>query len=65
MKNALIVSLASAIFVGLVAWGSFDDLIKVVLSAAITFVTLFVGILILRAVGKEDEAVKPGSPRLK
>ncbi|MEY3405937.1 MAG: hypothetical protein RLZZ556_9 [Actinomycetota bacterium] len=47
-----------------IAWGSFSDAGKILIAAAITFVVVFVVLLILKLLQKDDD-VKPGVPRLK
>jgi len=64
MKNLLILSLVSALFVLVIAFASFDNQTEVFISAGITFVVVFLVLLLLRALTKEDN-FKPGEPRLK
>jgi len=62
--SIFVISVVCSIFVGLIAWGSFDDPLRIFIAAGITFVAVLVSLLILRAVQKDDEVV-PGVPRLK
>ncbi|NDC48368.1 MAG: hypothetical protein EBZ61_04700 [Micrococcales bacterium] len=64
MTSVLVIALVSSAFVSLIAWGSFTDPIRIVIAAGITFVTVFVGLLLLKVFQKDDD-VKPGVPRLK
>jgi len=64
-KNVFVISLVATLFVAVVAWGGFQDLGRVGIACAITFVVVFVSIYLLKAVQKDDPDVKPGQPRLK
>ncbi len=64
VKSLLGLSLASSLFVLVIAFASFDNPTEVFLSGGITFVIVFLVLLLLRALTKEDN-FKPGEPRLK
>ncbi len=64
LLSIFLISLFGAAFVAFIAWGSFSDAGKILIAAAITFVVVFVVLLILKLLQKEDD-VKPGVPRLK
>lgn len=63
-KSMFVLSLIAAAFVGAIAWGAFDETIRVALAAGITFVVVLVGFLVMNWVAKDDD-YKPGEPRLK
>ncbi len=65
IKSMLVLATVASLFVTAIAWGAFDDVARVVLSAGITFVIVFFGLLMLNSFSKEDEDVEPGKPRLK
>ncbi|MFM8927806.1 MAG: hypothetical protein ACKOFA_06410 [Rhodoluna sp.] len=64
VASVLTISALSAVFVGFIGLGSFNNPIRVAIAAGITFVAVLVSLLLLRAFEKDDE-VKPGTPRLK
>jgi len=64
-KNVLVVSLIASLFVAAIAWGSFQDINRVFIAAGIAFVVMFVTVMVLKLVQKDDPDVKPGQPRLK
>lgn len=57
-------SAVATAFVVAIAAGAFDDLLRVVLAGAITFVIVMGGLFVLNAVAKDDKS-EPGKPRLK
>lgn len=64
LKFMIILALVAAMFVSAIAWGAFDDLIRVAIAAGITFVAVLVALSLLNWAAKDDN-VKPGEPRLK
>ena len=62
--SIFLISVFAAGFVAFIAWGSFSEPSRILIAAAITFVVVFVALLILRVLQKDDD-VKPGVPRLK
>jgi multidrug transporter EmrE-like cation transporter len=64
-KSMAIFAGVAAVFVTLIAWGAFDDLLRVALAGGLTFVIVFAGLAALNKFSKEDEDVEPGKPRLK
>ena len=64
-KNVFVISLVASIFVALIAWGGFQEITRVLISAGITFVVVFVSTFVLKITQKDDPDVKPGQPRLK
>ena len=64
VKNILVMGVIASTFVGVIAWGSFEDPTRALFAAALTFVIVVVGFLIINWATKEDKFV-PGEPRLK
>lgn len=64
LLSTILISLVSAVFVAFIAWGSFSDGGKILIAAAITFGVVFLALLVLRLLQKDDD-IKPGVPRLK
>jgi energy-converting hydrogenase Eha subunit C len=64
-KNVFVISVVATLFVAVIAWGGFHDVLRVEIACAITFVVVFVSIYLLKVVQKDDPDVKPGQPRLK
>lgn len=62
--SMVVIAILAAAFVAFIAWGSFTDPSRILIAAAITFVVVFIALLILRLLQKDDD-VKPGVPRLK
>lgn len=60
----LVISALAAAFVAFISWGSFTDPARILIAAAIAFVVVFLVLVVLRLIQKEDD-VKPGVPRLK
>jgi hypothetical protein len=65
IRNVLVISLIASLFVSFIAWGGFQEITRVVISAGITFVVVFVSLFLLKSIQKDDPDVKPGQPRLK
>lgn len=64
-RNVFAISVVATLFVAVIAWGGFHDVLRVAIACAITFVVVFVSIFLLKLVQKDDPDVKPGQPRLK
>ena len=64
LRSMLLFSLVASAFVAAISYGSFDELFRVVIAAAITFVVVFIGLVVLKWAAKDDN-VNPGEPRLK
>lgn len=62
--SLLVISLLASAFVAFIAWGSFNDTARILIAALITFVVVFITLLILKWVQRDDD-VQPGVPRLK
>lgn len=64
IRSMLIFSIIATAFVTAIAWGSFDDFIRVAIAGGLTFIVCMVGLVVLNWAAKEDET-EPGTPRLK
>lgn len=64
LNSMLGFSAVATAFVVAIAAGAFDDLFRVVLAGAITFVIVMGGLFVLNLVAKDDQS-EPGKPRLK
>lgn len=62
--SMLVISLLASAFVAFIAWGSFNDTGRILIAGLITFVVVFIALLILKWVQRDDD-VQPGVPRLK
>lgn len=62
--SMLLIAVFAAGFVAFIAWGSFSEPSRILIATASTFVVVFIALLILRLLQKDDD-VKPGVPRLK
>jgi O-antigen/teichoic acid export membrane protein len=62
--SIFVISLLAAGFVSLIAWGSFGEIGKILITGLIAFAVVFFALVVLRLLQKDDD-VKPGVPRLK
>lgn len=65
LTAVLIAGLVCAGFVTAITWNSFDNPTISLIAAGITFGVVVGTLIVLRLIQKDDEQVKPGSPRLK
>jgi hypothetical protein len=64
LKSMALFSAVATAFVVAIAAGAFDDLARVAIAGAITFVVVMGGLFVLNLVAKDDDT-EPGQPRLK
>jgi hypothetical protein len=65
LKAILFGGMLAVAFVTAITWKSFDSIAVSVIAGAITFGVFVLTVLVLGWLQKDDEPVKPGSPRLK
>lgn len=65
VKAILVGGVIAVGFVTAITWKSFDNPTVSLIVAAITFGVVVLSVVVLRWLQKDDEQVKPGSPRLK
>lgn len=64
LRSILVLAFVASTFVSAVAWGAFDDPMRVLIAFGITFTVVSVGLSVLNWAAKDDD-VKPGVQRLK
>lgn len=65
VASILIAGIICVAFVTAITWNSFDNPTISLIAAGVTFGVVVGSLLLLRLIQKEDDQVKPGSPRLK